>query len=67
MTGVFPARDDHDIAKPAGDHGLQGVINHRFIVNRQKMFIGDAGHRPHPATGSPRENNAFHIRLEISD
>jgi hypothetical protein len=37
--------DDHDVMNAGVDKGLNGVKDHRLVVDRQQMFVCDGGKR----------------------
>ena len=43
VSRVLAAGDDQDIPDPRIDQRLDGVIDHRFLVNRQQVLVGDLG------------------------
>jgi hypothetical protein len=60
----IPAARDHQDVVNAGVHQrLNGVINHRPVVNGQQMLVRDFGQRKEPATRAAGEYNAFHKPL----
>ena len=43
IAGIFTSCHYHNVADPGVNQGLDGVVNHRLVVDRQQMFIGDFG------------------------
>ena len=60
VAGVIAARDDQQVADAGIDERLDGIENHRLVVNRQKMLVGDLGQRREPRAQTAGENDAFH-------
>src|SRR2546423_823622 len=58
------ARDDHDVFYPCVDERLHGVVDHRLVVDGQKVFVR---HRRQRAQSRPQPSgqyNAFHSVLQ---
>src|SRR5579872_2495946 len=62
ISRVAAAGDQEDVLNPRVDKGLNGVKDHRLVVDRQQMFVGDFGEREEAASGSSRQYDAFHVR-----
>ena len=60
IARIAAAGDDQDIANAGIHEGLDGVIDHRPVVNGQQVFVGDLGEREQPAAGSPGEYDTLH-------
>ncbi len=43
IAGIFAAGDQQYFFDTGVDESLDGVIHHRLIVDRQQVFVGDAG------------------------
>ena len=66
LAGVGAAGDHHDLVDPGRDQGLDGVGDHRPVVDRQEVLVGDAGEGVEPGPGPPCEDDAFHGRRDVS-
>ena len=60
VARVAPSRDQQNVGDPRVDQGLNGIVDHRLVVDGQQMFIGDFGERKQPAAGAACEDDAFH-------
>ena len=60
IARIAAAGDDHDVLDPRVHQRLDRVIDHRLVVNRQQMLVGDFGERKQAAAGAAGENDAFH-------
>jgi hypothetical protein len=62
VADALAANDDHHFADPHAGEGLDRVVDHRAVVDRQQVLVGDdrqwveAGRRP------AGKNDAFHRR-----
>ena len=45
LAGVVAAGDDHDVVDAGLDQRLDRVVDHRLVVDRQQVLVGDAGQR----------------------
>src|SRR4029077_18244821 len=45
---------------PGPDKSLDRIADHRAVVDREQVLVGDQGERMQPAPGSARENDSFH-------
>jgi len=63
MPGMAPARHDQDLVQSGIDQGMQGVVDHGFVVHRQQVLVGDLGQRVEAGTGAACEDYAFHVIL----
>ena len=61
ITSIFPAGDEKNLLNPRIDQRLNGIVNHRPVVDRQEVLIGDAGERIQSAAGASRKDYAFHM------
>jgi hypothetical protein len=43
VSGIPAAGDHQDLANPGIHQGLDGVINHGLVVDRQQVLVGDLG------------------------
>src|SRR6267142_1115410 len=50
----------HHLGHARLDEGLDRVADHRPVVDRQQVFVGDAGQRVQPASRSTSEDDALH-------
>src|ERR1035441_3525033 len=53
VAGITAAGHNQQIAYPGFDQGLDRVVDHRLVVNRQQVLVGDLGEREKPAAGAP--------------
>src|SRR5215211_6862791 len=60
LAGMGPPGDHHQLGDPGRDEGLDGVGDHRPVVDRQQVLVGDAGQRVEPRAGPPGQDDAFH-------
>jgi hypothetical protein len=60
VARVVPAGDDEDVADAGVDQRLDRVVDHRPVVHREQVLVGDAGERREPAPEPAREYDAFH-------
>ena len=58
-----PAGDDHDVRDPGLREGFERIVDHRLVVHRQQMLIGDFGERAEPRTQASGEDDALHAPL----
>ena len=65
IAGVPAAGDEQDLVDAGIDQSLDRVVNHRLVVDRQQMFVGDFGQRKQTAAGSAGEDDAFHTFFMI--
>ena len=63
VPGVAPAGDDHDVLNSRVHQRLDRVINHRTVIDRQQVFVGDLGEREQSAACSSGENDTFHKQI----
>ena len=59
---VVASRNQEDVLDPGVDQCLDGVVDHRFVVDGQEMLVGDAGEREQPGSQSSRQDDAAHER-----
>src|SRR3989442_21613 len=60
FAGAVAAGNNEDLVDAGIDKGLDRIINHRPVVHRQQMLVGDFSQGKQAGPKSPRENNAFH-------
>ena len=60
VARILSAGDNQDIPDTRIDQSLDGVIDHRLLVNRQQVLVGDLGQREQPASRTSRQNDALH-------
>src|SRR5205823_9514170 len=60
ISGVSAPCDQQDFSDTRVNEGLDRVIDHRPIVNRQQVLIGNTSERIETRTGASGKNNAFH-------
>jgi hypothetical protein len=53
---------DHHLADPHPGERLDRVVDHRPVVDRQQVLVGDDGQRVEPGRGTPGEDDALHRR-----
>jgi len=41
MACMAAARDDHDVCDACCEEGLQGIVDHGFVVDREQVFVCD--------------------------
>ena len=60
VAGVLAAGDDQDVANAGVHQGLQRVEDHRLVVHRQQVLVGDAGQRIQARADAARQDDALH-------
>ena len=65
ISGIAPTGDQQNVANSRLDQRLDRVIDHRLVVDGEKMFVGDFRQRVQTAPRSARQNNAFHSDLSL--
>ena len=60
IAGILAAGDDQNIADARIHQRLDRVVDHRLVVDRQQMFVGDLGQREQPAACSSGQDDTFH-------
>ena len=63
VAGIPAAGDDQDVLYPGVHQRLDRVIDHRLVVDRQQMFVGDLGEREQSASGASGQHDTFHRLL----
>src|SRR5216683_62436 len=66
LAGMVAAGDDHDLVDPGRDECLDGKEDHRLVIHRQQMLVGDPRERMKSRAGAPGQNDAFHSRFAPS-
>src|SRR5215218_5922277 len=60
LAGVGAPGDDHQLGDAGRDQGLDGVGDHRPVVDRQQVLVGDQRQRVQPGARTPRQDDPFH-------
>ncbi len=60
IAGIPAAGHDQDVPDARIHQRLDRVVNHRLVVNRQQMLVGDFGQGKQPAARAAGENDALH-------
>ena len=60
VADALAADDDHDLADAHPGQRLDRVVDHRPVVDRQQMLVGDDRQRVEPRRGPAGENDALH-------
>ena len=63
MACMAAARDDHDICDACCEKCLEGIVDHRFIVDREQVLVGYFCEGVEAGTCAACEDNAFHVIL----
>ena len=63
VARILTAGDDEDVGDGGVHQRLNGIENHRLVVDRQQVLVGDAGQRVEARAGAAGEDDAFHWRL----
>ncbi len=61
IARIPAARHHQDLPYARIHQRLDGVVNHRLVVDRKQMLVGDLGEREHAASRAPGENNTLHL------
>jgi hypothetical protein len=61
VTCMFPACNYQDISDSSIKKGLNGIIDHRLIVDREKMLIGYPREWIKAGPQSASKDNPFHV------
>ena len=61
MTRVISACHHEDVTDPGVDELLQRKVDHRPIIDRQKVLIGDSRHRKETRAEAAGENHPLHF------
>src|SRR5438477_3926918 len=65
LSRVCPAGDQHHLGHAALDQRLDRVADHRAVVEREQVLVGDAGERVQPAARAAGEDDALHARILV--
>ena len=57
---VVSCRNQKDVTNPCQHENRQRIVDHRFIVDRQKLLVDGERSRIKPRPGTAGENDAFH-------
>ena len=60
IADALPADDDHDLADAHARQRLERVVDHRPVIDRQEVLVGDDGQGKEPGRRSAGEDDAFH-------
>src|ERR1039457_1931019 len=60
VARISAAGHDQDVTEPGIHQRLDGVVNHRPVIDRQQMLVGDLGQREEPTSRAPGEYDALH-------
>src|SRR5271165_4288055 len=60
VAGRAAAGNDHDLRDSCPAERFERIVDHRLVVDRQQMLVGDLRQRPKPLSKTPGEDNAFH-------
>src|SRR5215217_596338 len=60
LAGVGAAGDHHQLGDAGRDQRLDGVGDHRPVVDGQQVLVGDEGQRVQPRPGATGEDDPFH-------
>ena len=61
MACMAAARDDHDVGDACCEEGLQGIVDHGFVVDREQVLVGDFCEGVEPGASAACEDDAFHV------
>ena len=62
VTDALAADDDHDLADPHARERVERVVDHRPVVDRQQVLVGDEREREQPARRAARQDESLHRR-----
>ena len=60
FAGVFPARHHQNVLDARIHQRLNGVIDHRLVIDGEQMLVRDLGERIQATAQAPCENDALH-------
>ena len=60
LPGVGSPGHQHDLGDPGVDQRLDAPVDHRPVVDRQQVLVGDPGQRMQPRAGPPGQDDALH-------
>ena len=61
LAGVVAARDDHDLVDAGQHQRLDRIEDHRLVVDRQQVLVGDPRERMQSGARAAGENDALHV------
>src|SRR5690348_8252562 len=59
ISGILTAGDNEDMTDAGIHHRLDGVVNHRFAVDRYQVLVGDLVQGVQPPPGATSQTNSF--------
>ena len=62
VADALAADDDHHLADPHPGEGLDRVVDHRPVVDRQEVLVRHDREREQPRRGPAGEDDALHRR-----
>ena len=65
LAGMRAAGDQHDLVDAARHHRLDRPGDHRAVVDRQQVLVGDAGQRVQARTRAPGQDDTLHDRASV--
>ncbi len=63
---ILGCRNNQDIIDAGNHQGGQGIVNHRFVIDRLQLFTGHQGQGVEPGAGAAGEDNSFSYRCHYS-
>ena len=63
IAGIAPSGDDQNLSNPGIDESLNRVVDHRPVIDRQQMFVGDFGEREQAASRTTGQYDTLHRPL----
>ena len=64
VADALSADDDHDLADAHAGKGLERVVDHRPVVDRQEVLVGHDGQGKEPGRRTTGQDDAFHAGPE---
>ena len=64
ISSIVSSGYDQDLLDSRIDKGLDGIVNHRFRIDRKQMLIGYFGQGKEPASQASRQHHTFHKGLQ---
>ena len=61
MACMAAARDDHDVCDACVKEGLEGVVDHRLVVDREQVLVGYFCEGVEAGASAACEDNTFHV------
>ena len=62
IARIVAAGDEHDVIDPGPHQGLDRVVDHRLVVDRQQVLVGDLGQGQQTRAQTAGEDDTFHVR-----